>query len=583
MDWNSSLLAPYRMRTVRVGIHVTGLTVALLVVYRCLPHHGPMHEDAFSVLLGAALAGAAIVALLPWQRLFERGLGIWLFYAWSCFDIVLITLAILATGGSASELFILYSLTSVFFAASYPPRSQAVLFGTTIFAYVASLFIAGMEISASTLMVRVAAVALVTYLTAFLSRELMRRMVGEAQQSKRNAALTEEVARREARFRCLVQNAADAICVVRPGGELQFATPALERLLGYRPEAFLGMSVFAAVHPDDLPAVRRTFDQLLEVELEPVELQVRLRQANGNWRWAQAVITNLLSEPAVDGIVINFRDVTERRAFEEQLRYQAFHDPLTGLPNRAQFTHKVTTALSRLEREGTQLGVVLLDLDGFKSVNDSLGHELGDDLLIAVADRLRECLRPGDLLARLGGDEFTLLLDPVGGPAEALQLAHSVAAALARPVSFGTHRSTQTASIGVALSTEKTASANDLLRRADLAMYAAKDRGKAQCALFDYAMSSRAEERLQMEEELRGAVERKNSSWITSHCSASGASTVWCRSAGSLAAPSARSNPAVGIYSRRRGNGSDLRHRQLGPARVLHTSSPVDAGDRPGE
>jgi diguanylate cyclase (GGDEF)-like protein len=202
-------------------------------------------------------------------------------------------------------------------------------------------------------------------------------------------------------------------------------------------------------------------------------------------------------------------DVTERKALEEQLEYQALHDALTGLPNRALFMDRLDHAVVRAGRREAQLAVLFMDLDDFKVVNDSLGHEAGDKLLVAVAERLRACLRPEDTAARLGGDEFTILLEDLTGVGGAIRVAERIAEALQTAFVLGRREVFVTASFGIALWDEARQSPADLLRNADQAMYRAKHAGKARYEVFEEAMNARALERLEMENDLRRALERR--------------------------------------------------------------------------
>jgi diguanylate cyclase (GGDEF)-like protein len=193
------------------------------------------------------------------------------------------------------------------------------------------------------------------------------------------------------------------------------------------------------------------------------------------------------------------------RAYEETRR-QALHDSLTGLPNRALFTNRLQQSIDRKSRESDTSAVLYMDLDQFKIINDSLGHETGDRLLIEVSRRLRSCLRPGDTAARLGGDEFTILLDDISGPADAVRVAERVAEELREPFRLGEHQVFVTTSVGIALNDSAGVSPNSLLRNADVAMYDAKKEGKARYKIFDPGMHAKAIRRLEMENELRRAI-----------------------------------------------------------------------------
>jgi diguanylate cyclase (GGDEF)-like protein len=208
-------------------------------------------------------------------------------------------------------------------------------------------------------------------------------------------------------------------------------------------------------------------------------------------------------------LIFQIQDITDRKRAEEQLLHDAFHDALTGLPNRALFMDHVKMAIQRSRRSGNRLFAALfLDLDRFKIINDSLGHMVGDQLLVGIAHRLEACLRPGDTVARLGGDEFTILLEDLASMDDAIEVASRVQEAVSQPFNIGGHEVFTTASIGIALSNTGYERAEDLLRDADTAMYRAKMEGKKRHVVFDKAMHDRAMELLQLETDLRRAITR---------------------------------------------------------------------------
>ena len=261
-----------------------------------------------------------------------------------------------------------------------------------------------------------------------------------------------------------------------------------------------------AVHPDDRKFLDRTIRAALR-KGEDYEIVYRLTRPDGEVRFVseQAEIV-----PDDTGRLVRLfgtvHDVTERKVLEDQLAYQAFHDPLTGLPNRALLTDRLEHALARARRRGGSVAVLFLDLDRFKVVNDSLGHEVGDELLEAVGRRLKRCLRPEDTAARIGGDEFVILLEDVESPNYAVWVAERMVAALRNPFDVGGHEMVVTTSIGIALASEDH-SASDLLRDADIAMYRAKARGKARYQVFDPSMNALAIRRLELEGQLRRGIE----------------------------------------------------------------------------
>jgi len=227
---------------------------------------------------------------------------------------------------------------------------------------------------------------------------------------------------------------------------------------------------------------------------------------SGGWIDVEAVCLDLADDPSVRGTVVTVRDVGERKTLEEQLRHQAFHDPLTNLPNRALFEDRVRHAVARARRHGRGLAVLFVDLDDFKTVNDSLGHAAGDELLCMVAGRLDECTRTSDTVARIGGDEFAVLVEDPEGIAKAEEVAGRLHAALdENPFDVSGYELFMHSSVGIALA-DHGSSSEDLLRNADMAMYAAKASGKGRTEVFRPTMHMAARKRLQLSGDLRRAL-----------------------------------------------------------------------------
>jgi diguanylate cyclase (GGDEF)-like protein/PAS domain S-box-containing protein len=313
----------------------------------------------------------------------------------------------------------------------------------------------------------------------------------------------------EERFRSLVQNASDLISILDADGTVRYESPSHLRVLGLAPETHAGRSLLELVHLEDRHVVDEALRQLLERPGEVVTFEHRLRHRDGSWRVIESTASNLLGQPAVAGIVLNSHDITDRKRAEEKLLHDALHDELTGLPNRALFMDRLRQSMERSRREPERLTAVLfLDLDRFKIVNDSLGHLVGDELLVKIADSIAVALRPSDTIARVGGDEFAILLEGGRDVGDAVRVAERIHDRLASPIHLGGHEVYATASIGIAVHTPEYQRPEDLLRDADTAMYRAKSSGRACHVVFNRVMHRFVMARLQLETDLRRAIER---------------------------------------------------------------------------
>ncbi|MCA1555581.1 MAG: EAL domain-containing protein, partial [Acidobacteria bacterium] len=313
----------------------------------------------------------------------------------------------------------------------------------------------------------------------------------------------------EERYRELFENANDLIYTHDLAGNFTSLNKTGERITGYTREEAAKLNIGQVVAPEHLARAKEMIsrkevvDGATVYELEiiakdgrrvPLEVSTRLVYANG-------------APVGVQGIA---RDIAERKHTEAKLLHNAFHDALTGLPNRNLFTDHLQMAVERARRHSDFVFAVLfLDLDRFKNVNDSLGHTVGDQLLIALSRRLQNCLRPSDVVARLGGDEFAILLNDIGAQTgDAVSLAKRLQQELMQPFNLGGHEVFTTASIGIALSTTGYETPEAVLRDADTVMYRAKAQGKASHAVFDQNMHARVVALLRLENDLRRAVER---------------------------------------------------------------------------
>ncbi|HUQ14825.1 MAG TPA: EAL domain-containing protein [Gemmatimonadales bacterium] len=314
------------------------------------------------------------------------------------------------------------------------------------------------------------------------------------------------VRQNEARFRSLVQHSSDVIIVTRTNGTMRFVSPSANRVFGYDPSEMVGRPIATLLHPDDRDRAAKLFETASRTPGVTGPVEWRFRQPDGSWLSAEILATNLTGDPTVRGIVLNTRDVSERKRLEEQLTHQAFHDPLTGLANRALFRDRVSHALALAQRQAHPITVLFLDLDDFKRVNDSLGHAEGDRLLISAAERFLSCARAADTVARLGGDEFAILIEHAAEPDGRGELLERLGTAMGHPFSLSGNHVQVTASIGVATAAVGD-TADDLLRNADVAMYAAKRHGKGRSETYESRMYADVRHRLEMEAALRAGIE----------------------------------------------------------------------------
>ncbi|HVS01454.1 MAG TPA: EAL domain-containing protein [Thermoanaerobaculia bacterium] len=318
----------------------------------------------------------------------------------------------------------------------------------------------------------------------------------------------------EQRFRVLVQNVPGVVYLCRNDARytMLYLSDEVAELTGLAASEFLGdrVSFVDLYHPEDGEGIVRHVDAALALR-QPFVLVYRLRHADGEYRWieerGQGVFDAAGELQYLEGTLV---DITSRKRVEEQLVHNALHDPLTDLPNRALFLDRLEVAMGRWRRRDARLFAVLfVDLDRFKLVNDSLGHAHGDELLMAIAERLRRCLQPGDTVARLGGDEFALLVEDLDSATAAIRVAEQIADELAAPFELGGHELYTAASVGIVLARATYQRAEELLRDADTAMYRAKAQGRARHVVFDPEMHQLAVARLRLESDLRRALERE--------------------------------------------------------------------------
>jgi diguanylate cyclase (GGDEF)-like protein/PAS domain S-box-containing protein len=344
-------------------------------------------------------------------------------------------------------------------------------------------------------------------LIASLSTTLLVWRYVNARRDNAQLVVEQEVYRIDhERFDVLAQNSKGISFITNTDGLIAYATSASEKILYLNNTDLIGENFFGLLEEGQSQRLHSIFSRVLEADGASASTELRLRSKNGEWVSTETVITNMVEDSRIQGILITSRDITERKAFERQLAHQAFHDPLTTLPNRALFTERLQHALTKSKRTKATVAVLFIDLDNFKLVNDSLGHEAGDELLIDVSKRLQRCTRPSDTVARLAGDEFTVLLEDVQDDDGVFDIAKRIVEILQLPACIDGRDVFTTGSVGVAISKGDYDSPDDLLRDADTAMYQAKSRGKSDCATFEQSMNRRAVERLELESDIRKGI-----------------------------------------------------------------------------
>ncbi|GIF18064.1 diguanylate cyclase (GGDEF)-like protein/PAS domain S-box-containing protein [Actinoplanes tereljensis] len=327
----------------------------------------------------------------------------------------------------------------------------------------------------------------------------------------RVAGRTAELFASEQRFHALVQHSSDVVTVVSPEADVLYQSESVQRVFGFPARMFTGKRLTKMIDPESGIRLAQALRQVAGRPYATTMLELPVRHRDGRIRQAEVTITNLLSDPSVAGLVLNTRDISERKELQDQLVHEAYHDALTQLANRALFRERVSEALRRRGPDD-DVTVLFLDLDGFKEVNDSLGHLAGDQLLVQVADRLRASVREDDVVARFGGDEFAVLIQAVLSSDDAEQVARRIVEVLEQPFRSESRDIHVQASIGLAaasvLGEPEGDGAEQLMRNADLAMYKAKSAGGACFAAYDPEMLAGLVARLELEADLRAALDR---------------------------------------------------------------------------
>ncbi|HVM09346.1 MAG TPA: EAL domain-containing protein [Acidimicrobiales bacterium] len=464
-----------------------GLLVAVTTV--AIPESPTANDVGAIAVAGLAAVCGAVIWILPWERWSPR---------WNL-TLVPLALAIIAAFNVCAENAYLYPIfyvvVFVWVGLAQPQWTSLAFTPLVAAAYLAPVRFSAVPAGdvASSLVYVIPVCIAVGEIVAWGASRLRRAEAARAES--------------HVRFEMLVGKANEFVAIVDSDARITYVSPAIRELLGWDPNELVGTEAARLVDEHDRERVGNWFARLLASGADGAVTMYRLLAVDGTPVWYEGTLTDLRHEPSVRGIVINGRDVSERMAAHEQLERQARLDSLTGLPNRTAFVDQLERAL-RPGRGVVRVGLVFLDLDGFKVINDSLGHAVGDDLLIAVADRLRRVVPPTAMLARLGGDELIVLLDDAPSDESAFALASQLRDELAAPFTVDDRPLTITASVGVTSGIAGTDDAQDLLREADLAMYAAKEQGRNRCATFDAMLAHRVRRRLDIEADMRNGLDQ---------------------------------------------------------------------------
>jgi diguanylate cyclase (GGDEF)-like protein/PAS domain S-box-containing protein len=318
-------------------------------------------------------------------------------------------------------------------------------------------------------------------------------VIGTSRDVTTYSARDRELAIAETRYKLVVEAMPAVTCLYSVTSDVQsydYVSPQVEQILGFTPDEFArlwSMTPDLAVHPDDSDRFKADAAQLV-LGHGSVTLEYRHHMKNGGWKWVRELVSPLPGDsPDHRRRQSILFDLTEDRALTERLEHQVFHDALTGLPNRALLSKRLDEALTRSSSTQRPFALLFVDLDGFKTINDSMGHHVGDAALIAVAERLRHLTRAGDTVTRFGGDEFIILLAEISGASDVNEIAARVQRAFLRPFEVDGASIRISPSIGISVHSRADGTSDEMLREADAAMYAAKRAGRGQTRVFDPA------------------------------------------------------------------------------------------------
>lgn len=312
----------------------------------------------------------------------------------------------------------------------------------------------------------------------------------------------------EEKYRIIAEHSSDMIRILDDTATIVYASPSNQRMLGHRPSDLLGRNALHFLHPDDQEHAQSALDRVLSTH-ETVSTTIRYQTANGDWKWVESTLSPVIEENNVTSIVVVSRDVTDRKALEERLRFMAYHDTLTGLPNRRMFDEEMEREIRRASHHQQAFAVLYFDVDRFKVINDTLGHNIGDLLLAAVAKKLHQQITKDMVFARMGGDEFAMLVPNIQSIEYVEQLAKQILSSLREPFFIEGHEVYVTTSVGISLYPEHSTKHKELLKQADIAMYQSKDRGKNNYQFYALQDKDQRFKKLYLENDLRKALSRQ--------------------------------------------------------------------------
>lgn len=319
-----------------------------------------------------------------------------------------------------------------------------------------------------------------------------------------------EIRESEEKYRLITENSSDFISVVDKEGYFLYASPSHESLLGYSLNEIKKSSIYQGIHEEDKERLAEAIEQLIKRKKDSFQMEFQIRTKQGKYIYVETTINLLVDESiSAENILLVMRDVTERKTSERKIHYLAYHDSLTDLPNRRLFMNQLRSLITKTKASSTKLAVMFIDLDRFKYINDSWGHDTGDYILTEAALRIKNALRSSDIVARLGGDEFTVLLNDVASEEDVLSLAERIQSNFQEPILIEKQLYHLTCSIGLSIYPENGKNADELLTRADTALYSVKESGRNGYALFQPEMEEVSLERILLENELKKAIKHE--------------------------------------------------------------------------